>query len=268
MVISGGGAALPLEVGPLGLETAGDGRRVLRGLLRFSGREPLAPLSIRCEPLADLGMGHRTLARIARGSVVEPFVFADGVTFQQAPERAAQGGGAFLRLGVLHIFTGYDHVAFLVALLLLGGSVAEVLKIATSFTVAHSVTLSLAALGAMTLPTRLIEAGIAFSIAYVALENLLRQRPERRWLVSFAFGLVHGFGFANVLSEMNLPRAALASSLFLFNAGVEVGQVAIVLAVFPLLAMLRRTRAHQTLVTAASAAILVTGLFWLWQRAL
>jgi hypothetical protein len=268
VAVSSRGDPLPLEAGPLRIARASDGRAVLAASLRFRSQRPLADVSIRCEPLVDLGPDHRTLARISRGTEVEQFVFQQG-----APYRAAGAGPRghayeFLRLGVLHIFTGYDHILFLVGLLLVGASLVEVLKIVTSFTAAHSLTLSLAAFGGLSLPGRLVEAGIALSIAYVALENLLGRRLERRWLVSFGFGLVHGFGFASALTEMHLPRAGLATSLISFNAGVEVGQVAIVLSVIPLLRLLRRSPAYGTVTASASALILVTGLFWLYQRAL
>jgi hypothetical protein len=117
------------------------------------------------------------------------------------------------------------------------------------------------------MPARLVEAGIAFSIIYIALENLLFKQFDRRWAVSFVFGLVHGFGFANVLKQMHLPRSGLISSLFSFNAGVEVGQIAVVLLILPILGMVRRSKAHSPVVTSASAVILVAGLFWFYQRA-
>jgi hypothetical protein len=262
------GVQLLAEAGSLRVGRGTDGRAVLDSVLWFRSREPLADLAIRCEPLADLGPDHRTLARISRGGEVEQFVFQRGALYRTASAGVAGYVAQFLRLGVFHIFTGYDHVLFLVGLLLVGGSLVEVLKIVTSFTVAHSLTLSLAVLGAVSFPARLVEAGIALSIAYVALENLLRRRLERRWLVSLGFGLVHGFGFANVLAEMHLPRAGLASSLFAFNAGVEVGQIGIVVAVLPLLRLLRRSQAYGTVTASASAVILATGLFWFYQRAL
>ena len=114
-------------------------------------------------------------------------------------------------------------------------------KVVTAFTVAHSITLCLAALEIVRLPSQWIEAGIALSIVYVAVENFWLKRMDYRWMITFAFGLVHGFGFANVLRELGLPNASgLVASLFAFNAGVEIGQVAIVALVFPLIAWLSR----------------------------
>jgi hypothetical protein len=268
VALSQAGAALPGETTGMRLARAPDGRAVLEADLRFRGAQPLADLTMQCQPLTDLGPDHRTLARIERDGAVAEFVFEPGAVYR-FPE-ATLGGHflQFLKLGVVHIFTGTDHVAFLLGLLLAGGTLLEVLKIVTSFTVAHSLTLSLAALGAVNLPPRLVEAAIAASIVYVALENLLRRRLDRRWLVSLGFGLVHGFGFANVLAEMHLTRAGLLTSLFAFNAGVEVGQIGIVAAILPLLAALRGRSAYRPVVASASALILVMGLFWLSQRAL
>lgn len=267
VVVSSGGRDLPLRVEGLEAGQSGDGRAVARILLHFPSGGPLREVAIRCEPLADLGPGHRTLATIHRDGAVEQFVFEPGSPFRSSAADPWARVGRLLKLGILHIFTGYDHVLFLVGLLLAAAGLVEVLKIATSFTVAHSVTMSLAALGLVHLPPRLIEAGIAVSIAWVAAENLLRRERGRRWLLSFSFGLVHGFGFANVLSAMHLPRAGIASSLLAFNAGVEFGQVAIILAVFPLLLLLRRSGAYARVMSSASALLLVAGLFWLWQRA-
>ncbi len=266
--LSQAGAALPAETTGMRLARATDGRPVLEADLRFRGAEPLADLAMRCQPLVDLGPDHRTLARIARNGAVAEFVFERGAAYRFPDPSVGGHFLQFLKLGVVHIFTGADHVLFLLGLLLVGGTLLEVLKIVTSFTAAHSLTLSLAALGAVNLPPRLVEAAIAASIVYVALENLLRRKLDRRWLVSLGFGLVHGFGFANVLAEMHLPRAGLVASLFAFNAGVEIGQIGIVAAILPLLAVLRRRAAYRPVVASASALILVMGLFWLSQRAL
>jgi hypothetical protein len=141
----------------------------------------------------------------------------------------------YLKLGVEHIFRGYDHVAFLVALLFVRRFV-DVLKIVTAFSLAHTVTLALAALQVVTAPARLVESAIAASIVYVALENLMREsNAGHRWKIAGAFGLVHGFGFASVLRELGLPSTGLVQSLLAFNLGVELGQIAIAAACWPLL---------------------------------
>jgi len=267
IAVSAGGVALPLEPGPFHIGRAPDGRILFESTLRFRAQHPLVDFVIRCEPLTDLGPDHKTLATISREGYVEQFVFERGVTYQRAKADFAGYLVQFLKLGVVHIFTGYDHLLFLLGLLLVGGSFLTVVKIVTSFTLAHSLTLSLAALGIVSIPERLVEAGIAFSITYIALENLLFKQFDKRWAVSFVFGLVHGFGFANVLKEMHLPRSGLIGSLFSFNAGVEVGQIAVVLLILPILGALRRSRAHGAVVTSASGVILVAGLIWFYQRA-
>jgi HupE / UreJ protein len=145
-------------------------------------------------------------------------------------------------LGIEHILTGYEHLLFLFGLLLPCGGLLSLAKIINAFTIAHSVTLSLAVLQVISLPDRLIEAVIALSIAFVAAENLFRSLTvSRRWLVSLCFGLVHGFGFSSALRALDLPAHGLLLSLFGFNLGVEVGQGLVVGVCLPLLLLLRRT---------------------------
>jgi hypothetical protein len=187
------------------------------------------------------------------------------------PEPIAAQAGRFILLGVQHIFLGYDHIMFLFALMLLGGRLMDLVKIVTAFTVAHSITLALAALQAVTLPSRLVESAIALTIAYVAAENLFLKEPAgHRWMLTFGFGLIHGFGFAGVLRELGLPARGLAASLLGFNVGVELGQVCIVGAFFPLTRWLsgrRRRKFKRRLVVAASCAILAFGAGWFVERA-
>ena len=172
----------------------------------------------------------------------------------------------FVKLGVEHIFIGFDHILFLVALILVGGRLINLLKIVTSFTVAHSITLGLAAVGAVQLPPALIEAGIAFSIAWVAAENLWLHKADHRWILTFFFGLVHGFGFANVLRDLGLPQEGLIASLLAFNLGVEIGQVVIVLILLPGIIWLSRQSFHRRVVQVISVLILLMGLGWLIER--
>jgi len=175
----------------------------------------------------------------------------------------------FLPAGVHHILIGPDHLLFLVGLLLLGGSVRQVAWVVTAFTVAHSLTLSLAALAVFTPPARIVEPAIALSIVYVGADNLLARggRDVRAW-IALGFGLVHGFGFASVLREMELPRRALAWSLFSFNVGVEIGQLLVVLAVATALAALRARSelAGRRLAVAGSIVVVVAGSLWFVQR--
>ena len=175
----------------------------------------------------------------------------------------------FVPAGIHHILIGPDHLLFLVGLLLLGGSIRRLAMVVTSFTIAHSVTLSLAALNIVTPPARLIEPAIALSIVYVGADNLLAQggRDVRAW-IAFAFGFIHGFGFANVLREMDLPGRALGWSLFSFNFGVEIGQLLVVVTVASAFAVLRSRSewAGRQLVYAGSILVMIAGAFWFVQR--
>jgi hydrogenase/urease accessory protein HupE len=175
----------------------------------------------------------------------------------------------FVPAGIHHILIGPDHLLFLVGLLLLGGTMRQLTLVVTSFTVAHSITLSLAALNLVTPPARIIEPAIALSIVYVGFDNLLVRggRDMRAW-IAFTFGFVHGFGFANVLREMDLPRRALGWSLFSFNVGVEIGQLIVVIAVATALAALR-SRSEllgRRLAFAGSVVVIAAGTFWFFQR--
>ena len=265
--VSAAGRVVPATVLAFAPARSADNRAVLEATLRFSGTAPLRDVVVRCEPLTELGVDHTTLARIDVDGASREFVFRAGAMYRGAPGLVATAL-EFLKLGIVHIFIGYDHIAFLVALLLTGASVLAVVKIVTAFTAAHSLTLSLAALDVITLPPALVEAGIALSIVYVAAANLLTTRGEGRWVVSFLFGLVHGFGFAAVLKDLGLRSSALVTSLVTFNVGVEIAQVAIVGAALPVLYGLRHTRLELPVVRAASAIILTLGLVWLYQRTL
>jgi hydrogenase/urease accessory protein HupE len=175
----------------------------------------------------------------------------------------------FIPEGIHHILIGPDHLLFLVGLLLLGGGIRRLLLVVTSFTLAHSITLTLAALDVFSPPARIIEPAIALSIVYVGFDNLLVKegRDVRAW-IAFAFGFIHGFGFANVLREMDLPRRALGWSLFSFNFGVEIGQMLVVLVVASALAALRSRseKAGRQVAFAGSLVVIAAGAFWFVQR--
>ncbi len=162
---------------------------------------------------------------------------------------------------------GLDHILFLLALLLAGGTLLQLAGIASGFTLGHSVTLALSGLGLVRPPASLIEPVIALSIALVAAQALLGVRERRRWQVAAGFGLVHGFGFAGALHELELSSSGMVTALFGYNAGVELGQLAIVLAVAPpILLLQRRPRAHRAVVRALAAAIFVAGMYWFVER--
>ena len=175
----------------------------------------------------------------------------------------------FIPSGVRHILIGPDHILFLVGLLLLGGSWGALVRIVTAFTIGHSITLSLAALNLVTPPATLVEPAIALSIVFVGADNLVRGdgRDLRAW-VALVFGLVHGFGFANVLREFGLPSEALGWSLFSFNVGVEIGQLAIVLLVASALEAVRRYSSVMAyrVAFAGSIVVIAAGTYWFVER--
>jgi hypothetical protein len=175
----------------------------------------------------------------------------------------------FIPSGTHHILIGPDHILFLIGLLLLGGSWWALVRIVTAFTIGHSITLSLAALNLLSPPVSIIEPAIALSIVFVGADNLVRGdgRDLRAW-VALTFGLVHGFGFAYVLREFGLPREALGWSLFSFNLGVEIGQLAVVLAVASLLALIRRKSdvMGARVAIAGSVVVIAAGTYWFVQR--
>ena len=209
-----------------------------------------------------------------------------------APTQIVGGdtGGALAQLatyvheGVWHIWRGYDHILFLLSLLLpavlvrrdgtwqaatsFRAALVDVTKVVTAFTVAHSITLTLAALGVVALPSRLVESAIALSVVLAALNNVFPLVAHARWLAAFGFGLLHGFGFAGALQDLGLPTGSLALSLAGFNVGVELGQLAIVAAFLPAAFALRGTRTYRRgMLTAGSMAIAAIAAVWLVERA-
>jgi hydrogenase/urease accessory protein HupE len=178
----------------------------------------------------------------------------------------------FIREGVGHIFLGFDHICFVVGLLLLGGTLKQLLKVVTGFTLAHSVTLCLAATGVWTPPGRFIEPLIALSIIAIGLDNLLSKPGERdiRAPLALGFGLIHGFGFAGALADVGLPKATLGLALGAFNIGVEAGQAVIVLLLAPVLAWVstRWPEARRKVLIAGSVGVALLGAFWFAERIL
>jgi hydrogenase/urease accessory protein HupE len=178
---------------------------------------------------------------------------------------------SFLRLGVSHILGGYDHLLFLAALLLGVRRLRHAVQTVTAFTVAHSLTLSLAVLGVVQAPATIVEPIIAASIVFVGVENLVRGQIGSRWLLTFAFGLVHGFGFAAALQELGVGAngSGIVVPLGLFNAGVEVGQLGVATALWPLIHHVNARPSLQTrLVPACSVLVVVAGAYWLVERAI
>lgn len=179
----------------------------------------------------------------------------------------------FLLWGMHHIFVGYDHIAFLLALLLAAQRLRDMVRVVTSFTVAHSITLLLAALDVIRLPGAVTESLIAASIVYVAAENYFITQGSHRWMLTFAFGLVHGLGFSSVLRERLQDLQSIGVPVVSFNLGVELGQISILLVVLPVLTLIRRApdekgreRRQWWLVRVGSLPILLLGMFWLVDR--
>ncbi len=217
---------------------------------------------------------HQTFLNFYEGeALTTQAILGDSQTDYEYFVGTAQGTLAVVRkfvpAGIHHILIGPDHLLFLIGLLLLGGSFKRLLLLVSGFTVAHSLTLSLAVLGILAPPGRIVEAAIALSIIYVGVDNLMSRggRDVRVW-IAVVFGFIHGFGFANVLRGMGLPREALGWSLFSFNLGVEVGQLAVVVVVASAL-MALRARSHlaaQRVAYAGSIVVIVAGTFWFVER--
>ena len=197
----------------------------------------------------------------------------DSVALTEAPPPSLISVfGRYVASGIEHIFVGYDHIAFLIALLLWARNFWPVVKVVTAFTIAHSITLALAVLDVVSLPPSIVEPMIAASIIWVAAENFFSCRIAGRWKITFLLGLVHGFGFAGVLRAFGLPSDALGLALAAFNIGVEIGQVVIVGLAVPVLILadrlLRRDTRSRLLVKLLSSVIAALGLYWLIERTL
>ena len=174
----------------------------------------------------------------------------------------------FFILGIEHILTGYDHILFILSAILVAVRFIETLKMVTSFTVAHSITLILAFLGIVSLPSRIVEPLIALTIAYVAFENVFMKNFRRRWMITSVFGLVHGLGFVGVLKEITVSRQELLTSLFSFNIGIEAGQLLIVGTCVLFLYYIRNRSWRPILIRWLSICIGILGLVWFFERAL
>lgn len=182
-------------------------------------------------------------------------------------DKAATNRLGFVLMGAEHILTGPDHLLFLLALLAFARGFWPMAKIVTGFTIAHSITLSLAALGIVEVPARVVEPLIAATIIWVALENVIAPtRMAQRWLVAAVFGLVHGLGFASALTELGLPRAAMIRALVGFNVGVELGQLAFVAGAMPAVVWLAKPGRIPRLPQALSIMVGMAGAFWLAER--
>lgn len=275
------GAACPLASRGLRAVAHSDGEYVVFDLVARCP-QPVGALTVRYEQLFDVDALHRGLLRLEGGG--------DGVTVFSSAQRqrdvawqptawTAQFSEAF-REGAHHLAIGFDHLAFLFALLLpsvlrrrggawepvpaLRPALLEIAGVVTSFTVAHSITLALSAFELVTPDLRWVEVAIAASVGLAALNNLVPVLPEGRWPLAFALGLLHGFGFSAALADLGATRLGL--TVFGFNLGVEVGQLAIVAVVMPVAFALRAMRAYGLIFRGGSAVILGAALFWVVER--
>ena len=258
---TGDGALIPLRVTEQLVDEHTDG---MYAVLRFRATSPLIPrprvLQVGYSFLFDLDPLHRGLLKLELNGEVRT-----------------------VTEGIWHIWTGYDHILFLLALLLpavltrqdgrwepkgsFASVIGEVLRVITAFTLAHSLTLSLAALGLVHLPSRVVESAIAASVVLAALNNLRPSITRAAWIVAFAFGLIHGFGFASVLIYLHLQRINIELGLLGFNSGVELSQLAIAIAFLPLTFLVRQTSFYRRLLFPwGSAAIAVVAALWFAER--
>ena len=295
LAVRADGAACRIEAGAQQIDTHTDGAYTVLPLnVACPTAAAAKKLDIEYRLFADLDPQHRGLLSLTlqpgttRAAVLGPQAAVQ--SFDAARPNRWQQWADYVREGVWHIWIGLDHILFLVSLLLpavlvLAGrpphsaagfapverfapAAWEVLRIVTAFTVAHSITLSLATLGLVELPSRAVESVIAASVVVAALNNVWPLFTGRRWAVAFGFGLIHGFGFASVLSDLGLPGDALLLALFGFNVGVELGQLAIVAVFLPLAFALRRTALYRKgIVVGGSVLIALLAAVWFVERA-
>jgi hydrogenase/urease accessory protein HupE len=211
--------------------------------------------------IASVRMGDRSLGYVF--TTENPLLIVPALGEEASTESSFR---RFFALGVEHIWTGYDHLLFLLALFLPGGTLGRIAGIVTAFTIAHSITLSIAALGLVRLPVAPVEIAIAASIVYVAAMSLRRSVTDHRWQITFGFGLIHGFGFASVLETAGLAPHDLVRALLAFNLGVEAGQLVVVVAAIPILRLLLRGSLAEPLRAALGWLIIAAGVFWISER--
>ena len=279
------GAACTIGAGQQLVDNHTDGAY---SVLRFMATCPRAPARLKVDYrlFADLDPQHRGLLKLQAEGLARSAVLGPAAASQEFELKQLSWFAQFVAYageGVWHIWIGFDHILFLLSLLLpavllwqqgrwqaadrFGQAFWEVAKVVTAFTLAHSITLTLASLGIVSLPSRWVESAIALSVLLAALNNLRPLFLGRRWTVAFGFGLIHGFGFASVLTELGLPKDTLALALVGFNLGVEGGQLAIVAAFLPLAYGLRRGWIYQRLILrGGSMLIAMISAVWLVER--
>jgi hypothetical protein len=275
LTLGADGAPCALRLGAPALAELSDGAYWAMPVAATCRHAPRA-LDVGYALLFDLDSLHRGLLHVAGQTAILRDAQPVRIALDQATSVTS-----FIKEGVWHIWMGIDHILFLVCLILpavfqrrtqrwtaadsLRDVCKEVFEIVTAFTLAHSITLVISAVGLVALPSRLIETAIALSVVAAALNNLLRT-VDARWAVAFSLGLLHGFGFSSVLIDLGLPSHELIGALLGFNLGVELGQAAIVVALLPALYWIRRTFAYQALLWAGSAGVALVATLWSYQR--
>jgi len=263
-------ASEPCRPGRISIRGAGTGDDKVVLEMALSCPKATGALAIRDDWPEVMGAHFQTVLSVrVPGRPSVEFVFLEDRRDATLDLATATGTGwfAFIAMGVEHILGGLDHLLFLVALLALARGLWQTVTIVTGFTVAHSITLSLAVLGVVDVPARIVEPLIAASIVWVAVENLLAPSGiGRRWLIAAIFGLVHGLGFASALAELDLTRDALVRALIGFNVGVELGQIAFVVVVMPPLAWVSRPGRLPRLPQVLSVLVVGMGAVWLVLR--
>ena len=281
--LSNAGVACPVTAGEQLIDNHTDGAyTVLRFSAACAGK--IASLGVGYRLFAELDPQHKGLLKLVSEGATSTAIFSPENPRQALSLQAASKWRQFadyVKNGVWHIWIGFDHILFLLSLLLpavlmqrlpaqeqsFRAASIDVLKVVTAFTLAHSITLTLASLHVLSLPSRWVESAIALSVVVAALNNIFPIFRGRRPLAAFAFGLIHGFGFASVLADLGLPQGALALSLAGFNVGVELGQLAIVAVFLPLAFLSRKTWFYRQVMTTGSALIALVAMVWLVERA-
>lgn len=256
--------AIELEM-PTGAENLGV-------LLRLVCPAPIERLTLDYKLFFEIDANHVAIGRLIQGESHQELLFDRSVTVVTVTVDRNAGASwidifeRFLVLGIEHILIGYDHILFLLALIIGATRLWPLVKVVTAFTVAHSLTLGLAWFGFVTLPSSLVESLIALSVAIVAILNLIGGAIERRWAIAGAFGLIHGLGFFGVLQALGPPADRPVATLLAFNLGVEIGQLAIVAATFLPLIWWSRQPWFRTSARMASIMILAVAAWWFAER--
>jgi hypothetical protein len=277
------GRNLPLRLGAFQVEELNS---EMFAVLSFSSAEIVSsqPIEVNYSAFFERDAGHRGIFEVTTGSSTRITTFSPShqtETLERTPSSA--GFAKLVNDGIWHIWTGADHILFLLSLLLpsvlrrrgtawqpaahFGEALGDVARTVTAFTVAHSITLALASLRYIVIPAKLIEIAIAASVVFAALNNIFPLISENRWTAAFGFGLIHGFGFAGVLTDLNISGALLAKSLLGFNLGVEIGQLVIVAGFLPIAFLLRESKGYRRIgLQLSSAAIALIAGVWICER--